>query len=215
VRAQDAENATLAAEVGRLLTERKDAEDLALELGAEKDALVVEHAAALAAVRAEAESSASSLAAAHRAAVEKAESQHAEALAAAIAEHKAESLAVAAEHAAARAVADREHEAERLAAADRLAAANRQLETAWQKLDEQRAAAEVTSTDLATTREALAERTARATALEQENGALNEQVLRAYHRMKQDETVVARARKALGIALALLDDDGPRSNKPQ
>jgi cell division protein FtsB len=76
-------------------------------------------------------------------------------------------------------------------------------------------AAEASAADLAAAREALAERTARATALEQENGALNEQVLRAYHRMKQDETIVARARKALGIALALLDDDGPRSNKPQ
>ncbi|MBC7977616.1 MAG: response regulator, partial [Myxococcales bacterium] len=47
--------------------------------------------------------------------------------------------------------------------------------------------------------------------LEGENATYQEQVLKAYQKIKSDEAVVARAKKALAIALTALDD-GP---KPQ
>ena len=44
--------------------------------------------------------------------------------------------------------------------------------------------------------------------LEQENASYQEQVLRAYQKIKSDEAMVARARKAMAIALTVLDDQG-------
>jgi hypothetical protein len=44
--------------------------------------------------------------------------------------------------------------------------------------------------------------------LEQENANYQEQVLRAYQKIKSDEAMVARARKAMAIALTVLDDEG-------
>jgi hypothetical protein len=44
--------------------------------------------------------------------------------------------------------------------------------------------------------------------LEQENASYQEQVLRAYQKIKSDEAMVARARKAMAIALTVLDDEG-------
>jgi len=44
--------------------------------------------------------------------------------------------------------------------------------------------------------------------LEQENANYQEQVLRAYQKIKADEAMVARARKAMAIALTVLDDQG-------
>ena len=51
-------------------------------------------------------------------------------------------------------------------------------------------------------------------ALEQENTSYQEQVLRAYQKIKADEAMVARARKAMAIALTVLDDQGNPSDKP-
>ncbi len=42
--------------------------------------------------------------------------------------------------------------------------------------------------------------------IERQNTGYQEQVLRAYQKIKSDETTVARAKKALAIALTLLDD---------
>ena len=42
--------------------------------------------------------------------------------------------------------------------------------------------------------------------LEAESAKLQEQVLQAFQRLKADEVVVGRARKALAIALTLLDE---------
>ena len=42
--------------------------------------------------------------------------------------------------------------------------------------------------------------------LEHENASYQEQVLRAYQKIKSDEATVARARKAMAIALTVLDD---------
>ena len=44
--------------------------------------------------------------------------------------------------------------------------------------------------------------------LEQENASYQEQVLRAYQKIKSDEAMVARAKKAMAIALTVLDDQG-------
>ncbi|MEP6864699.1 MAG: response regulator [Deltaproteobacteria bacterium] len=44
--------------------------------------------------------------------------------------------------------------------------------------------------------------------LEAENTSYQEQVLRAYQKIKTDEAMVARARKAMAIALTVLDDQG-------
>ena len=43
--------------------------------------------------------------------------------------------------------------------------------------------------------------------LEQENANYQEQVLRAYQKIKTDEAMVARAKKAMAIALTVLDDN--------
>ena len=45
-------------------------------------------------------------------------------------------------------------------------------------------------------------------ASEAENTSYQEQVLRAYQKIKADEAMVARARKAMAIALTVLDDEG-------
>lgn len=44
-------------------------------------------------------------------------------------------------------------------------------------------------------------------AIENENASYQDQVLRAYQKIKTDEAMVARARKAMAIALTVLDDD--------
>jgi chromosome segregation ATPase len=48
--------------------------------------------------------------------------------------------------------------------------------------------------------------------LEQENTSYQDQVLRAYQKIKSDEAMVARARKAMAIALTVLDDEGNPSS---
>jgi CheY-like chemotaxis protein/chromosome segregation ATPase len=45
-------------------------------------------------------------------------------------------------------------------------------------------------------------------ALEAENSSYQDQVLRAYQKIKSDEAMVARARKAMAIALTVLDEEG-------
>jgi CheY-like chemotaxis protein len=51
-------------------------------------------------------------------------------------------------------------------------------------------------------------------AIEQENANYQEQVLRAYQKIKADEAMVARAKKAMAIALTVLDDQGaPKTNE--
>ena len=44
--------------------------------------------------------------------------------------------------------------------------------------------------------------------LEAENASYQEQVLRAYQKIKTDEAMVTRAKKAMAIALTVLDDQG-------
>jgi chromosome segregation ATPase len=48
-------------------------------------------------------------------------------------------------------------------------------------------------------------------ALEHENTSYQDQVLRAYQKIKTDEAMVARARKAMAIALTVLDPTDPKA----
>ena len=48
--------------------------------------------------------------------------------------------------------------------------------------------------------------------LEQESAGYQEQILKAYQRIKSDESIVSRARKALAIALTLLDESAPNGS---
>ncbi len=52
----------------------------------------------------------------------------------------------------------------------------------------------------------LAERVQRISELEQESAGYQDQILKAYQRIKSDESIVSRAKKALAIALTLLDE---------
>ena len=60
----------------------------------------------------------------------------------------------------------------------------------------------------------IAELRAEIAALEQENASYQEQVLRAYQKIKTDEAMVARAKKAMAIALTVLDDQGNPKTDP-
>ncbi|HEY7955740.1 MAG TPA: response regulator [Polyangia bacterium] len=55
----------------------------------------------------------------------------------------------------------------------------------------------------------LSEKGQRIGELEQESAGYQEQILKAYQRIKSDESIVSRARKALAIALTLLDESAP------
>jgi CheY-like chemotaxis protein len=66
------------------------------------------------------------------------------------------------------------------------------------------ALAEVAERDLR-----LGEREQRIADLERESAGYQEQILKAYQRLKTDENTVARAKKALAIALTLLDESTP------
>ncbi len=50
--------------------------------------------------------------------------------------------------------------------------------------------------------------------IEQENANYQEQVLRAFQKIKADEAMVSRAKKAMAIALTVLDDQGTPKSEP-
>lgn len=50
--------------------------------------------------------------------------------------------------------------------------------------------------------------------VETENQSYQEQVLRAYQKIKADEAMVARAKKAMAIAITVLDDNGAPKSEP-
>jgi hypothetical protein len=55
----------------------------------------------------------------------------------------------------------------------------------------------------------LNERAQRIAEMEQESAGYQDQILKAYQRIKSDESIVSRAKKALAIALTLLDESAP------
>ncbi len=58
------------------------------------------------------------------------------------------------------------------------------------------------------------ERDQRIEELEGESAQYQEQILKAYQRIKNDENVVTRAKKAMAIAITLLDENGIEKEKP-
>ncbi len=68
---------------------------------------------------------------------------------------------------------------------------------------------EAARTELGGRQKTLDERAGRISELEQESARYQDQILRAYQRIKSDENIVARAKKALAIALTLLEENEP------
>jgi CheY-like chemotaxis protein len=66
-----------------------------------------------------------------------------------------------------------------------------------------------TQSDLEARNSLLNERAQRISELENESAGYQDQILKAYQRIKSDESIVSRAKKALAIALTLLDESAP------
>ena len=79
-----------------------------------------------------------------------------------------------------------------------------------QALEEQ---AEAAATTLAERAQTVQARDARIIELEQESARFQDQILRAYQRIKADESTVQRAKKALAIALTLLEESEPAKDE--
>jgi DNA repair exonuclease SbcCD ATPase subunit len=103
-----------------------------------------------------------------------------------------------------------EHQAQKQTADAALQAAQEQQQTQGQIINDLSGQLETARTELQTRAQTLEERAHRVAELEQESARYQDQILRAYQRIKADESIVARAKKALAIALTLLEesDDG-------
>lgn len=66
--------------------------------------------------------------------------------------------------------------------------------------------------DLGAREATLNERAQRIAELEEEAAGYQDQILKAYQRLKADESIVSRAKKALAIALTLLDESSPENS---
>ena len=88
----------------------------------------------------------------------------------------------------------------------------RQLQAAKADLEQRLQTAQ---NDIAERDRRVTQRDGRISELEQESAGYQEQILRAYQRIKADESIVSRAKKALAIALTLLDESAPEeTDKP-
>ncbi len=207
---------------GQLAATKRAADEAAARHQREHDAALAAHRQALedAAAAHEAELAAkdaehggarSALEAEHARAVAAKDAEHARIVGARDAEHAQAIKTLAAEHG--RAVSDITSERDELrrglsTTRDGLKRAEGELSSAVQTIADRNA-------DLRTHAAAIAERDQRIAdlrkeieGLEQENASYQEQVLRAYQKIKTDEAMVARARKAMAIALTVLDDQG-------
>jgi CheY-like chemotaxis protein len=81
-----------------------------------------------------------------------------------------------------------------------------QIENLRVRMQETDAKLAATVAELADREGKLTERVQRITELEQESAGYQDQILKAYQRIKSDESIVSRAKKALAIALTLLDE---------
>ena len=207
---------------GQLAAAKRAADDAATRHQREHDAALAAHAQALedaaaahhaelAAKDAEHGGVTSALEAEHARAIAAKDAEHTRIVSAKDAEHAQATKALAAEHG--KAVADITSERDELrrglsTTRDGLKRAEGELSSAVQTIADRNA-------DLRTHAAAIAERDQRIAdlrkeieGLEQENASYQEQVLRAYQKIKTDEAMVARARKAMAIALTVLDDQG-------
>ncbi len=83
-----------------------------------------------------------------------------------------------------------------------------ELATAVQTIADRNAELRAHTAAIAERDQRLAELRKEIDSLEAENASYQEQVLRAYQKIKTDEAMVARAKKAMAIALTVLDDQG-------
>ena len=74
------------------------------------------------------------------------------------------------------------------------------------RLAETQGKLETAAREIAERDQRLSENEKRIASLDQEGADYQEQILKAYQRIKNDESVVTRAKKALAIALTLLDE---------
>jgi hypothetical protein len=90
-----------------------------------------------------------------------------------------------------------------------IATAAEQARTQASRIAELDVALEELRGELAEREGTIQQRNQRIGELEQESTRYQDQILRAYQRIKSDESIVARAKKALAIALTLLEESAP------
>lgn len=139
------------------------------------------------------------------------DAEHGRAMAAKDAEHKTALAAKDAAHQ--RAIAEVEAERDELrkglsGSRDAHKRTESELATAVQTIADRNSELRSHSQAIAERDQRIAELRKEIETVEQENASYQEQVLRAYQKIKTDEAMVARAKKAMAIALTVLDDQG-------
>jgi chromosome segregation ATPase len=141
-----------------------------------------------------------------------ADADHARALAAAAAEHDRQRRELAAEHARqlGELTTDRDELRRGLSSArDGQKRSEAELASAVQTIADRNAELRSHAQAIAERDQRIADLRGEIETIEHENASYQEQVLRAYQKIKADEVMVARAKKAMAIALTVLDDAGP------
>ncbi len=171
------------------------------------------HSAAISELRGSHDAALAELTTRHERATEAANAERARVVAAKDAEHAAAVSSLRAEHA--RIAADLTGERDELRTG--LSSARESLRRVEGELASAVAAINVRDEELRSHLAAIGERDQRISELrreietiEQENASYQDQVLRAYQKIKTDEAMVARAKKAMAIALTVLDDPAPK-----
>jgi len=146
-----------------------------------------------------------------------ADAEHGKALAAQAAEHERQRKEALAEHA--RLVAELTTERDELwrglsSARDGAKRSEAELATAVQTIADRNAELRAHAAAIAERDQRLAHLRRELEALELENANYQEQVLRAYQKIKADEAMVTRAKKAMAIALTVLDDPSNPKSEP-
>lgn len=186
-------------------------EEAAVKARTEREAAEAAHAQAMAELKATSERA---LAVAHGETVKAkavADAEHGRAMAAKDAEHKVALGAREGELAKAHAELTAERDEIRKGLSSSRDAHKRtesELASAVQTLADRNAELRSHATAVAERDQRIADLRKEIEGLETENASYQEQVLRAYQKIKTDEAMVARAKKAMAIALTVLDDQG-------
>lgn len=146
-----------------------------------------------------------------------ADAEHGKAIAAQTAEHERQRKEAHAEHA--RLVAELTTERDELwrglsSARDGAKRSEAELASAVQTIADRNAELRAHAAAIAERDQRLADLRRELEAVETENASYQEQVLRAYQKIKTDEAMVARAKKAMAIALTVLDDPNNPKSEP-
>jgi CheY-like chemotaxis protein len=190
---------------------RRMAEEAAAQLEHERAAAAEQHASAIAGLEAKHERAIAVANGEHLKHKSIADAEHGRAIAAMTAQHEQALAAAAAD--AGKALRDLAAERDEISrglssARDGLKRSEHELASAVQTLADRNADLRSHGLAIAERDQRIAELRKEIEALEQENASYQEQVLRAYQKIKTDEAMVARARKAMAIALTVLDDEG-------